>query len=279
MIQWLKYFLVDLYWMLGGGHPNDVTIVSYPKCGVTWLLLMLSQLVEKASGLDMDKPTTNLRSVTEQVPGIPTVGWSHDCGDIISEAGARPDPHRIFLYTWRLGYWRRKVILLIRDPRDVAVSYFHQATKRSAKPMSFPSPGAFATDPLYGVARIVQFYRVWYHNRRLPKGLLVVRYEDLLTQGATELRRIADFLDLQKVDDALIEQVYDATRADKMRKMETKGAVAGMRNFGEGRDSLKVRKARAGGYVEELTTEEIEACNAELAKLPDMMQYGAERQP
>ena len=46
-------------------------------------------------------------------------------------------------------------------------------------------------------------------------------------------------------------------------------------NSGE-KDALKVRKARAGGFVEELSPEEIAHCNDQMGSLPAAMAYSLE---
>ena len=56
------------------------------------------------------------------------IEYTHDMSEIIIENGYRQDPTILFRFDDRLRYRRSKVIFLVRDPRDVIVSHFHQVT-------------------------------------------------------------------------------------------------------------------------------------------------------
>ena len=62
---------------------------------------------------------------------------THDLSEIIVEDGTRQNPNLIFKYLKRFRYRRSNVIFLVRDPRDVIVSHYHQVTKRSKNPFVF----------------------------------------------------------------------------------------------------------------------------------------------
>lgn len=255
-------------------NPNLTMLVSYPKSGATWLQFMLGQILIRAYDLDTEPLTVRLSELTAKYPALPRIQWTHDGGEIIYEDGTRPDPHRIFMDSTRLRYRRNRVILLVRDPRDIVVSLFHQVTRRSSLPMVYGSLSAFLRDPLYGFARIIRFYRVWYWNRRVPRRLLLVPYERMLENGPRELKRVVDLL---KIDAGkqLIQDAYESSAAQKLRNLERNGMVDGMRTFGVHPNEMKVRKAKAGTYREEMTEDDIEYCNRLMAKMPPWYGYRA----
>jgi hypothetical protein len=103
-------------------------VVSFPKSGRTWLHVMLARLAHGAHA--------------PFVLDVPGVLFTHDDADKPS-LPLRTDFGR---------YADRKVVLLVRDPRDVLVSYFAHRTRRdrtydgtlSASRRSSPPGGATA---------------------------------------------------------------------------------------------------------------------------------------
>jgi len=254
-------------------RPRDSFIVSYPKCGRTWLRFMVSEYFARKVGSDHDRSTLDLDTELLNAAGIPRLLWTHDDSDILSEDGRRPDPTVLFAYGSRLKYRRNKVLLLVRDPRDAVISYYHQVTKRSAAPMSFTGISEFVRHPLYGIDRIIRFYQVWERNLSVPKRLLLVRYEDMMTDGVESLGKILEFISAQRPSDDLLQDVYDYSQADKMRKLEKEARVDGMRQFGQERDALKVRRAKIGSYADELADDDIGYCNERMLTMPSCYGY------
>lgn len=270
------FLLLELLRALRRSDRNTTMLVSYPKSGVTWLQFMVAEIFRRHFGIASEGPTIRLTELTARHPELPGIKWTHDCGDFIHEDGGRPNAYRLFAYSARWSYRRKRVVLMIRDPRDVVVSNFHQATRRSKRPMPFDSLGAFVRDPLYGFRRIIRFHELWYENRNTPSELVVVRYESLLDDCPGVLSRLLKFMGLA-VDADLISEVYDSSRAENLRKLERKGVVEGMRLFGDDPNALKVRKARAGTYLEELTADDIEFCNRLMRRYPSFDDYLIER--
>ena len=93
-------------------------VISFPKTGRTWLRHMIDEMIKKS--------TYNL-----------DVTFTHDHSEIITEDGVRNDTKFIFNHIRRKRYKRARVIFLVRNPKDVVVSHYHQITKRSLKPLKF----------------------------------------------------------------------------------------------------------------------------------------------
>ena len=105
----------------------EAFLISYPKCGRTWLRMLLSRALEIHYGApDIDYLCGDF--LGGNVAGAPRIRVSHD-----------DDPH------WKTprGLDRRKrryrgkqVVLLVRDPRDVVVSMYFERSRRSSRPVS-----------------------------------------------------------------------------------------------------------------------------------------------
>ena len=93
-------------------------LVSFPKTGRTWLMHMIVEIQKRSESSVLIEET-------------------HDMSEIIIENGFRQDPNIVFKFTDRFRYRRSKVLFLVRDPRDVIVSHYHQVTKRAKNPFVF----------------------------------------------------------------------------------------------------------------------------------------------
>ena len=113
---------------LARARLKDAVIVSFPKAGRTWLRMMLDEL---------------------ELP----VAHTH--------AGAK----RAELPE-RTAFVDKRVVLLIRDPRDTVVSAYHQETKRVDQ--KYPgSISDFIRDPRMGIERIIEFNLAWLGERHM----------------------------------------------------------------------------------------------------------------
>src|SRR5207302_9522278 len=80
------------------------------------------------------------------------------------------------------AYRDKKVIFLARDVRDVLVSSYYEATKRSLvferDPCQFDGTlGEFVRSPVVGARKVAAFYEIWSRSRGVPKEFLLIRYE------------------------------------------------------------------------------------------------------
>jgi hypothetical protein len=156
------------------------------------------------------------------------------------------------------------------DPRDVVVSLFHQATKRSAVPLSFASLGAFVRDPGLGLDRVLRFYEVWDAGANEPSACTIVGYEQLLTDPVGGLERVLAGLGYEPMPRAWLETAARLGEARRLRERERAGAVEGMRVFNASDpDALKVRRAAAGTHRDEMDAELIAWCDARLSRVPE----------
>lgn len=187
-------------------YEDDVWVVSYPKSGNTWTRFLIANLVARDTAVDW----TNIERL------VPDIYAGRD-----SLYRSLPRPRYFKSHeSYRPEY--RRVVFIVRDPRDVAVSYFHFAkkTKALSKEASFDE-----FMPLFLEGRIDP-YGSWGENvgswlgaRRGSPGFLVIRYEDLLTDTIGELIRIAQMLKLP-YDDEVLQRAIENSRADRMRQLE-----------------------------------------------------------
>lgn len=227
----------------------DVHILSFPKCGRTWLVLMLSKVMEEHYGIALRNPL-RLRDYHKKRRDIPLILQHHDGGPEFQRADELEQDKR--------RYAGRKVLFLVRDPRDVTVSAYFQKTKRN---YNFEGDlRDYVYEPVGSIETNIEFYNIWARNRQVPSDFLLMTYEDMHADAERELRRAVDFIGLEGVSDEIIARAVEFCRFDNMRKLESSNAL-GSRAMAP-RDAAdestyKTREGRTGGYVDHLDPEEI----------------------
>ena len=249
----IKDFILSYYY-----PKNQYFLVSFPKTGRTWLNYMLKQMVKQSN-----HPLKNNENF---------IFNEHDNSEIIIENGTRNNSLDIFKFTSRYRYRRGKVLFLVRDPRDVVVSHFHQVTKRAKNPFVFNSISDFVKHDILGFKRIIQYYNLWFFQKDIPEDFILIKYEDLLNHGVDTLFEINKFLNIDITKDK-IEKIYSACTADKMRRKEKENKLDSFKDFGKDRDKLKVRNAKIGGFINELSVDDIFFCNKEMKLLNSYYNY------
>lgn len=228
----------------------NVHIVSFPKCGRTWLVLLLAKVIEYHYGTTVRNPL-KLRRFARRVPGLPLILQHHDGGPEF----LRPED----LPREKTAYAGRKVVLLVRDPRDVLVSSYFQKTKRNINYEG--TLEEYVYEPVGSLESIIEFYNIWARNRDVPADFLLMTYEDMHADTVAELRRLVEFLGLEGISDAILERAVDFCSFDNMRRLELSneyrtGALSARDPNDE--STYKTREGRIGSYRDKLQTPEIE---------------------
>jgi hypothetical protein len=174
-------------------------------------------------------------------------------------------------------YRDKKVIFLVRDPRDVIVSSYFEMSKRGQifgdnpyekrKGVFEGSLPDFINRKEGGFETILTYYNIWANNRHIPKDFLLIRYEDMRANPANELRRVLNFLGLADISDATIVDAVEFASFDNMRKMEAEGqfqtSILNPANKSD-QDSYKTRKGKVKGFADHLSDSEIQFVNRKM---------------
>lgn len=229
----------------------DAVIVSFGKSGRTWLRVMLSRFYQVRYGLG-ERNLIGFDNLHRKNSEIPKLFFTHD--NYIKDYTGHTDT--------KADFYPKKVVLLVRNPLDVAVSQFFQwkYRMRPGKKVlnQYPEHGEdvdiydFVMDQNAGLPKIIDYLNLWARESAQIRDLLVVRYEDMRNDPAAAMARITEFLGAAGTDAEIAEAVRFAS-VDNMRNMETKRTfwLSGSRMVAKDRsnpDSYKVRKAKVGGF-------------------------------
>ncbi len=231
----------------------DMVFVSYPKSGRTWLRVMVSRLYRTHFGLPGDD-ILEFDNLHQRDPRIPKILFTHD-----GEPWRRPEQ----LDADKSPYATKKVMLLVRNPIDVAVSRFFHVRNRARElrheEYAEMPIGEFVWAPLGGLPTIVAYMNDWDRARPALPDLLVQRYEDFRRDPASHLAQLAVFIGIGSSAGEIADAVSFAS-FENLRKLEEQRTIAtsrlGARQEGNP-DSFKVRRGKVGGYRDYFTAEEV----------------------
>ena len=228
----------------------DVYVVSYPKCGRTWVRTMLERYTNLLSA---PSRRYNDRGIITVGPSSILVKFEHGQGNWV------PAPPRLESLSFnRDRYANRKVVFLVRDPRDVLVSSWYHLKFRENIYQGDLSQ--FVRDELVGIEKVVAFMNLWLEHQSVPKDFLLMTYEELHEQPETSFATLLQFMGIEP-DREKLHQAVSESSFDRMKKMEVHGDLKepwmqpGAKDLDR---SLKVRKGKIGGFREELSPADIE---------------------
>lgn len=223
--------------------PDDTFLVSFPKSGNTWARFLIANLIRPDQKIDFS-------NVNEVIPG-PEVTPNRQLQRL-------PRPRIIKSHQYFDPRYPR-VIYIARDPRDVVVSQYHFQRKRKLVPDGFP----FTKFVDRFIAGQTCFYGSWGEHiaswlatRHGQPGFLLLRYEDMVEDTPREMAKVAEFLKVNANPQQIVRAV-ERSSAETMRKLEKSQAQQFSSTKNTRQDIAFVRAAKAGGWRDSLSEEEV----------------------
>lgn len=242
--------------------PNDVFLVSYFRSGSTWSRFLFGNLVHEKEAVTFTN-MSRLVPIIYDLPDhelrkLPRILKSHECFD-------PRYPH---------------VIYIVRDPRDVAVSFYFYNLKVRVIPDGYSMDEfveRFVAAKVVGYADRVGCWQdhvlSWVRLREGKPGFKLVRYEDLLTDPQKELRALAPLLGIDPTPER-IERAVRLSSANNMQSLEKQQSKDWVATKDTRQDIAFVREAKAGGWKSKLSA--VAVRNIEQAWGPTMKELGYE---
>jgi hypothetical protein len=215
--------------------PDDVFLTSYPRSGNTWTRFLVGNLVyqnEPVTFLTVERLVPDMYKSSDRVLRNlprPRIVKSHECFD----------PRY------------RKVIYIVRDPRDVAVSNYHWELKLRSVRDGFPIedfvPRWMEPEFWPRIGSWGDHVTSWLSTRQGKKGFLLLRYEDLKKDPQRALAQVAEFLGIEPSRERL-NRAVELSSADNMRKLEKQESAQWVATTLTRQDKPFVRSATSGGW-------------------------------
>ena len=215
--------------------PDDVFLTSYPRSGNTWTRFLVGNLAHREEAV-------TFLNVERLVPDM----YKH--GDYYLRHLPRPrilKSHEVFDPRYK------RVIYIVRDPRDVAVSNYHWEMKQRARSDNCPIE-QFLPPWIEGkiwdrLANWGDHVTSWLSTRSGRDGFIVLRYEDMIEDPARELVKVAKLLGIEPTRERLV-RAAELSSADRMRQLEETQGKKWVQTRYTRQDKPFVRKAASGGW-------------------------------
>ena len=147
----LKEFFLRGRALLRGKCEPRVYVVSFPKSGRTWLRVLIGKAIFDRFRLSRKELILDTYKLTNLV-GVHPTRLTHD--DTATMQGTTSDR----LESCKERYRGKRVLFVIREPRDVVVSCYFQASKRER--IYDGTISEFLHDPKYGIKKVARFYKI-----------------------------------------------------------------------------------------------------------------------
>jgi len=229
--------------------PDDIFLTSYPRSGNTWTRFLVGNLVhteEAVTFLNVERLVADMYKHSDHylrhLPR-PRIMKSHEVFD----------PRY------------KRVIYIVRDPRDVAISQYHWEMKQRAVADGCPIE-TFLPPWIEGkvwdrLGNWGDHVTSWMSTRGESDRFVVLRYEDLIADPARELVKVANLLGIEPAPERLARAV-ELSSADRMRHLEETQGKKWVQTRYTRQDKPFVRKAASGGWKAVLPPQSVAAIEA-----------------
>ena len=240
--------------------PDDTFLVSYPKSGSTWVRFLVANLRSP----DKNPDFTNINDLFT------------DFQAFSKRALLRlPRPRTMKSHQYFDSRYR-KVLYIVRDPRDVVLAEYHFGIKQRLHDETYPLadyiPRFLAGNTGHAYGSWFEHLASWYFSRRNDPQFLLVGYESLHAQTAIELARIADFLGVPS-DPSRLAFAIEQSDAKRLRALEKKQAHVFSSTRETRLDLPYIRVAKAGGWRVNLPKEHVASIESAWGGLMQEMGY------
>jgi len=230
-------------------YADDVFLVGYPKSGNTWLRFLVGNYL-----------TNNQYDFINNCEVIPGIQENFDLIESLS-------PPRFMHTHASVEYFSRsflnlnkhnpQMVFLVRDGRDVAVSYFFHLKKHYQidQGMSFDNylkdflDGNFHPGQSWG-----EYVMDWLAMAGQLRRFLLIRYEDLKSNPAQQLSQLLSFSNIF-VEMTKVASAVEASSFKEMRRLEKQQQAFHARLKNTDSAIPFVRKGKAGQWEKYFTPE------------------------
>jgi hypothetical protein len=252
---------------LAGGSltvlPSDLFLVSYPRSGNTWFRFLVANALHPET-------EASFAAIATLVP---------DIYDLPDWALLRTPQPRVLKSHEPYDRRYRRVVYLVRDPADVALSYLHYLIKMRTLDDGHAAEGfvdGFLAAELDGFGTWGEHVQGWINAREGDDDFVLLRYEDAIVDPAGALARILSLLGID-ADAARIDAAVARSAASNLRRLEQQTDAVQPTLAASRPDRDFVRRAAPGGADEEWPESLVSRIRIAWPEVAERLGYGQAR--
>ena len=225
---------------------NNTTVISFPKCGRTWLKVVVGKYLQLKTNKTLDFLDFNRLANNK-------LHFTHDGS---SWSDGKPLPSE--------NYKDAHVIMLTRNPYDAFVSYYNHVVHRDN--LYDGTISSLITDTLDPIGNYQRLYQRWENNKYIPLSYTIISYEDMHTDPVKTIGKVINIL-TGSIDIDVLKEAIEFGKFDNMKKLEQSKSVTkdSLAYKGDAR-AMKVRSGKVDGYKEHLSDKDIKKINKALGR-------------
>ncbi len=237
-------------------RPGDLFIAAYPKCGTTWTQHIVWLIQHDGEPLPVGK------SMTVEIPHLEEVGK-----EIVAE-GATPRVIKTHLpYHMTPYHADAKYIYVARNPFDCAVSFYHH-TRGFVKHYDF-ADGTFDQFFECFIKGEVDFGDYFdnllsWSEHSDDSNVLFLTYEELKADTPKEVRKIAEFLGAESLnqvkDSQILNKLLYHSSFERMSKNQSRWSSQRPKNM-----PPFIRKGQVGDWKNHFSDEQVKRLTEKFA--------------
>jgi hypothetical protein len=185
-------------------RTDNIYLTSFPKSGNTWVAFMVANTIKEHLKINVNINFFNIHSFIPEDGDYLTPNLEFfPFRKIIKN-------HRSFKYKYKY------VFLLIRDPRDVMISYYYfmKNSQKYAGDLSY-----FIRDEKHGIQSWVSHTNSWLDNSYPSQRLFLFFYEDFKINSKKELKRMFNLMGFE-IEDELLKKSIEKSSLENIKKLE-----------------------------------------------------------
>lgn len=232
-------------------YKDDTFIVSYPKSGNTWMRFILSNL------LYSNEADVNFHTAKDFIPDFEV--HKNEVSKL-----SRPrmmKSHAVYNSNFS------NVIYLVRDVRDVYISYYHYVLKTLPNGTSLSK---FIRDADNATDNWSNHFNSWKTNKK--SRILYIKYEDLLENPQNEIQRVVDFLEIACTEEE-IAQAIEKSSFENMSNIEDEKGRPFLNDKHKANATKFIRSGKKGEWRNVLSNDDIEFLNTRHKDLLTFLGY------
>jgi hypothetical protein len=251
---WLIPFLASYLGRRVLGFTPGMYVVSYPKSGRTWLRMILINYYS----LLLNNGLIDY-SILEKL-GSKSIVFNH------ADGSWRPLPKKKESIKVSRRFSNKKVILLVRDPRDILVSNWNHLKFRYD--IYRQDLSSFIREDLLGIDKVITFMNLWAESFPKPENLKLVRYEDLISSTPVNIINILKFIGEEPIDLNILKRAIAISSFAQMQKLESRGLRNPYAILSDPEDyrTFKSRKGLVGDWRYQLEPKDTEYLGNKIEK-------------